>query len=281
VTLRLFLLGVALLALFAPSPVSAQAVDSSPDKGSAQQPVVWVLGGPFRLRVRVFTQVIAAAPGTLVVVLHGDSPFANPGYQDVFASRVAREHAEVVVAAILRPGYTDPQGNTSEGERGQATGDNYNARNTDAVAQAIEELIRRYRVERTVVVGHSGGAAIAANILGTHPDLVDAAVLVSCPCDVERWRAHMLSTTKFEGFRGKISTLSPITVVGGISPQVRVTMLVGADDDIAPPSISQAYRDAAVRQGKHVELQVVPGEGHDVLMIPAVLEALDALLRHS
>jgi predicted esterase len=213
------------------------------------------------------------------VVLHGDSPFGNPGYQDVFALRAAREHPEAVVAAILRPGYTDAQGNTSDGERGETTGDNYNARNTDAVAQAIEELIRRYRAERTIVVGHSGGAAIAANILGTHPDLAEAALLVSCPCDVERWRAHMLSKTKFEGFQGTISTLSPITVVGGISPDVRVTMLVGAEDDVTPPSLSEAYRDAAVRQGKRVALQLLPREGHEILMVPAVMAALDGLLR--
>ena len=210
------------------------------------------------------------------MVLHGDSPFGNPGYQDVFAARVAREHPEALAAAILRPGYTDPQGNTSDGVRGETTGDNYNAGNTDAVAQAIEELIKRYGAERTIVVGHSGGAAIAANILGTHPKLVNAALLVSCPCDVERWRAHMLSTTQFAGFQGKIATLSPITVVGGISPDVRVAMLVGADDDVTPQAIPQAYHDAAVRAGKRVSLQVLPGEGHEILLIPAVLAALDS-----
>jgi protein-S-isoprenylcysteine O-methyltransferase Ste14 len=36
-----------------------------------------------------------------------------------------------------------------------------------------------------VVAGHSGGAAIAANILGRRPALIDAALVVSCPCDVE------------------------------------------------------------------------------------------------
>ena len=136
-----------------------------------------------------------------------------------------------------------------------------------------------FGIERTIAVGHSGGAAITANILGTHPDLIDAALLVSCPCDVERWRAHMLSTTKFTGFQGKIATLSPITVVGGIPPDTRVTMLVGADDDVTPPPISQAYRDAAVRAGKRVALQVLPGEGHEILLIPAVLAALDSLVR--
>ncbi len=260
----------AVLTLVAATPVSAQTVDSS---------LVWIQSGQLRLRTRVFTQSIAAAPGTLVVVLHGDSPFGNPGYQDVFAARVAREHPEAVVAAILRPGYTDPQGNTSDGERGETTGDNYNAGNTDAIAQAIGELIKRYGAKRTILAGHSGGAAIAANILGTHPDLADAALLVSCSCDVDRWREYMLGKTKFAGFQGRIATLSPITVVDGISPDVRVTMLVGAEDDVAPASISQAYRDAAVRAGKHVTLQVVPGEGHEILMIPAALTALDGLLR--
>jgi pimeloyl-ACP methyl ester carboxylesterase len=66
------------------------------------------------------------------------------------------------------------------------TGDNWNATNTDAIANAIGALKRRYHARKVVVVGHSGGAAIAANILGRHPELIDAALLVSCPYDSEK-----------------------------------------------------------------------------------------------
>ncbi len=265
--MRSLLLGAVLLSASGSSPLQAQTVDTS---------LVWVRGGPFRLRTVVFRAPGDSAQHTLVVVLHGDSPFGNPGYQDAFASQVAARRSSVVAAAILRPGYTDPEGRTSEGERGETTGDNYNAGNTDAMAQAVEELARRYGAKRTVLVGHSGGAAIAANILGTHPGLVDGALLVSCPCDVDRWRAHMFRKTGFEGFRGAITTLSPLALVGRISPRARVVMLVGGGDDVAPPSLSRTYRDAAVRQGKQVSLELVAGEGHDMLMNPAVFAALDS-----
>jgi pimeloyl-ACP methyl ester carboxylesterase len=173
--------------------------------------LVWVQGRPYRLKTSVYRGSWLSPHPVLVIVLHGDAPFNKPDYQDTFAAKVAAANSDVIVAAILRPGYTDPQGNTSEGERGQATGDNYSARNVDALAAAISELRQRFQARRLVVVGHSGGAAITANILGRHPALIDGALLVSCPCDVERWRKHMLQKTGFAGFQGPIATLSPST----------------------------------------------------------------------
>ena len=154
--------GAALLVGLACSSVHAQSPATSP---------VWVQGGPYRLKTSVYRSSRLSPDPVLVVVLHGDAPFNKPDYQDTFAAKVAAAYADVITAAILRPGYTDPQGNTSEGDRGLATGDNYNAQNVDALAAAIGELRRRFKARRVVVVGHSGGAAITANILGRHPAL--------------------------------------------------------------------------------------------------------------
>jgi predicted esterase len=211
-------------------------------------------------------------------VLHGDSPFGNPDYQDKFAAKVAAKYKDVVVAAILRPGYTDPQGNVSEGVRGQTTGDNYNAQNTDAIAAAIGDLKQRFRSRRVIVVGHSGGAAITANVLSRRPSLVDAALLVSCPCDVDRWREHMFQKTQFAGFQGEIETLSPITQMGGVSANVTIRMVVGGKDDVTPPALSEAYKTAALRAGKRVTLTELDGEPHDILLNAAVQAELGLLL---
>ncbi|MBK8424436.1 MAG: hypothetical protein IPL27_00025 [Lewinellaceae bacterium] len=35
-----------------------------------------------------------------------------------------------------------------------------------------------------MLVGYSGGAATTGLILGRHPDLIDDAVLIACPCDL-------------------------------------------------------------------------------------------------
>ena len=96
-----------------------------------------------------------------------------------------------------------------------------NARNTDAIAEAIEALKWRFRASKVIVAGHSGGAAITANILGRDPGLIDAALLVSCPRgDVNRWRASMLRLTNIPVFKGNIDSLSPIRQIKGISARV-------------------------------------------------------------
>lgn len=215
----------------------------------------------------------------LVAVLHGDAPFSKPDYQDTFAAKLAAGNGDVIAAAILRPGYTDPAGNTSDGERGETTGDNYNAGNVDAIAAAIVELRQRYQPSRVVVVGHSGGAAIAANLLSRHPALADAALLVSCPCDVPRWREHMFRKTGFAGFQGPVTTLSPLDGIATIPSRTMVSMIVGADDDVTPASLSESYRTAMVAQGKLVKLVLLPGWGHEILLTPEVLEATVVLLR--
>jgi pimeloyl-ACP methyl ester carboxylesterase len=214
----------------------------------------------------------------LVVILHGDAPFAKPSYQDTLAQRIAARYPEVVAVAILRPGYADPQGNTSDGVRGQTTGDNYNATNTDAIAAAIDRLRSTFHARRLILVGHSGGSAISANILGRHPALANAALLVSCPCDVTAWRAHMLAKTKFAGFGGPVVTLSPIDLVAKVSASVPVTMMVGDSDDVAPPALTRAYEARAKQLGKRVHVVMVHG-GHEIFLRPEVLDELERLLR--
>lgn len=239
-----------------------------------------IRGGSLELKVRVFHSANRTGAPVLLVVLHGDAPREKPSYQNHFAMLAAKAADDVVAVGLLRPGYTDPDGNVSDGVRGETTGDNYNATNTDAIAGAIRELKRRYHARRVVVAGHSGGAAITANILGRHPDLIDAALLVSCPCDVTAWRAHMLEKTKYDGFKGKISTLSPIDLVGGVSKKADIVMMVGEQDDVAPPALSEAYRAAVAARGGHIRLARVPEQEHNIFMISAVKSELVALLRN-
>jgi len=247
----------------------------------------WVQGGDYRLHANVFTGDKVSEKPVLVAVLHGDAPrnpscptkeCGEPDYQDAFAAQAATGR-DVIAVGLLRPGYTDPRGNTSDGVRGDTTGDNYNARNTDAIAAAIIELKRRYHSRQVVVAGHSGGAAIAANILARHPTLVDAALLVSCPCDVEKWREHMFQLTQYSGFRGRVETLSPIDLINGMSNQVAVTMMVGSEDPIAPPSLSESYQAKAVALGKRVRLVRVEGKEHNIFLDAAVFAELARTLK--
>jgi pimeloyl-ACP methyl ester carboxylesterase len=111
-----------------------------------------------------------------------------------------------------------PSGERSEGEIGRAIGDNYTADRVDAVAGIIEQLKTKFHPAHTVLVGHSGGAAITGNLWGRHPSAVDGALLVSCDCDVTAWRKHMeqLQPTN-PAWTRPIAILSPRDVADGVS----------------------------------------------------------------
>lgn len=146
-------------------------------------------------------------------MLRGDAPFNNPGYQYRFAKLVADKNSNVVSVGMLRPGYSDPMGRTSDGVKGDAIGDNYDEKRVNQIAQAIEYPKSMYSPSKVILAGHSGGAAISANIISLFPLLIDHAFIVSCPCDVNAWRKNMFLLTNKSIFRGNIDTLSPIDLV--------------------------------------------------------------------
>ena len=122
------------------------------------------------------------------MVLHGDLLglhfIPKSTYHYDFAQQATKRLDDVVIAAVLRPGYRDHTGKRSQGEIGLTTGDNYTPEVVDAIAQVIDQLKARLHPARTVLAGHSGGAAISADLLGRWPSAVDATLLISCPCDL-------------------------------------------------------------------------------------------------
>ena len=240
---------------------------------------LWVQGGPYRLRTSAFVSEEKSESPILVVVVHGDAPFHEPDYHYAFAAHVAATHRDVVAVGLLRPGYTDPQGNRSDGERGQAVGDSLNVTNTEAITGAIGGLKRRWNARKVVVAAHSGGATLAANVLCRHPELIDKALLVSSVYDVEKWRQHMFEQTGAPVFQGNIETLSPIEQITGMSNQVEVTLMIGSQDERAPPDFSEHFEAIAVTHGKKVRLVRLEGKGHEMFLDPAVFAELDPMLR--
>lgn len=214
----------------------------------------------------------------LLVVLHGDSPFNNPDYQYRFARHAADTHTNLVAVALLRPGYRDPDGHQSEGKRGRTNGDNWHAGNTDAIAAVITQLAQQYRAAQVVLAGHSGGAALSANILGRHPDLINKALLVSLPSDLDAWRKHMHAKTQAEVFNRPVQSLSALMLLPKVKPTTTIHLIVGEQDDVTPVWLSKRYHEQAIKQGKQAELTIVPEKGHDILLDPAVFEQLAKLL---
>lgn len=238
----------------------------------------WVGTGAQRLRAQVYPSAKLSPHPTLLLVLHGDAPFSKPGYQYILARQVAQANPDVVAVGLLRPGYTDPTGHQSAGQRGEATGDNYTPAVLDAIAGAVTALKAHYHAGRVVLAGHSGGAAITAGLLGRHPGLADAALLAACPCDVPAWRAHMKRRVGGSIWDQPVASVSPEQVSARIPAGTRVTLVVGANDSIAPKEFTQTYYQRLRQQGLPAKLVELPGAGHELFLSPVVLQEITPLL---
>ena len=193
-----------------------------------------VTGDKECLVIKTFRSPGALAAPTLFVVLHGDSSYGGPSdYHYAVAEKLAESgQTNLVAVALVRPGYADSSGHISSGST-HGRKDNYTADNVDDVAGAIATLKSVYKASRVILIGHSGGAAIAGVILGRHPGLADAAVLVSCPCDVRAWR-------KSKSSQPWPRSESPSHYVDRVPKSARIAIVVGAMDTDVPPAISQA-----------------------------------------
>jgi pimeloyl-ACP methyl ester carboxylesterase len=213
-------------------------------------------------------------PTTMVVWLHGNVTSGGPANSHFrIAQKAAADFvAENVLAlALVRPGYPDGTGESSSGnDYGRA--DNWPRAIIADIGTAIERLRLKYKPDAVIIAGHSGGAAIAAVLLGMKPQLADAAILVACPCDLVAWRA---------GRRGMpwVSE-NPMQWVDKVSPATKVIALTGSRDDTTAPELGKTYVEGLKARGIDAIFQLVPGAGHiDVLRSPAVSDATSRLLR--
>ena len=253
-------------------PAMAQSASTPRGPASASGETMWVTITQ-RLKTKVFESAGVSAHPILVVVAHGDSPNGPPTYQYRFAATVATAMHDVVAAAILRPGYGDGD-DRSDGMRGETTGDNYTPEVIDAVATAIADLRARYKPRKVILVGHSGGAAIMGNLLGSKGPVADAALLVSCPCDLAAWRKHMQVVKGGAIWERPVRSLSPLEQVNGIPAAAKVWMLVGSEDQVTPAALTLAYADALRNRSVAVNVTVAPGLSHNILLEPVAMERL-------
>lgn len=217
---------------------------------------------------------------TLVIVLHGDSPFRTPSYQYAIARIIAKENSNVVTAGILRPGYTDEEGNTSPGIRGNTTGDNYTQEVMDAINRVTQNLVEKHKPSKILLVGHSGGAAISANLLSRYPKTYNSAVLISCPCDLPPWRKHMKSLQPNSNIWDEdVDSLSPMEEIGGIDEQAQIVLIHGDKDEVVPMKIARNYNSKLKAEGKRAKLIQLENQPHDIAFNPKVFQVVSQLVK--
>ena len=199
-----------------------------------------------------------AEPELMLIWLHGDVSSGGPAnYHFQIAERAAKEFAasKTLSVAIVRPGYPDGDGNSSTVDAAQSgRSDHYTKENVTEVATAVEHLRKRFNPQKVILIGHSGGAATAAVILGLHPGLVDDALLVSCPCDLSAWRAGRKAWTNSE---------DPIKWTEQVPTDVRVVALTGARDDNTSPELARSYVQALKTRNIIAAFKSLPYETHN------------------
>lgn len=215
-------------------------------------------------------------PKTMLVWLHGDVSSGGPAnYHFADAERAAWKFRdfETLSIAFVRPGYSDGffrSSSVAAGHGGRR--DHYTKVNMTEVASAIEKLQLHYKPAQTIVIGHSGGAATAANILGLFPDLLQGAVLVSCPCDLNDWRA---------GRRPWTASEDPAKWLPFIKTTVEVMALTGDGDANTPPLLAEQYVDKLIQHGVRAEFVLLTGIPHNgALESPEVLSAVGRMMMH-
>lgn len=209
------------------------------------------------LAIKTYLPADVGSAKRLVVVLHGDLSRGGPAdYIFPLAERAA-ELGQIGIA-MMRVGYSGGgRRSTGTPSRQENRSNLYTADEFDAVAEATAALKAHYGVSEVVMIGHSGGAATAGVILGRHPGLLQRALLISCPCNIDNWR-------RLRGRNPWPRAQSPDDYVDDIQPGTFIRLLVGSRDTNTYPTLSEDYVDDAVGRGLDAVLYTVSGAAHNM-----------------
>lgn len=231
------------------------------------------------LFVKVFKSDSITLKPKLLIVIHGDAPFNPPTYQYKLSQKISDQVKNTIVISVLRPGYKDNDGNKSDGKRGLTTGDNYTQEVISSLTEVIKELKIRFKPSKTIIVGHSGGAAISADIVSLTPTLIDKTILVSCPCDVEAFRKSMAAKQPFyRAWRDSTKSISPTNIIKNLNQNNDITLLHGQNDDIVPFEIAENYFTKLKNSKIKVQLIPIANSGHEIFLTDTVLTVLKGIL---
>lgn len=200
-------------------------------------------------------QVYGNGQKFVVVFLHGDESSGGPANDhEALMRTIAARAKESTAIALLRPGYDNGQGLLSPGANHNRR-DQYTKENNDLVAQTLKSIRSQYPDAKLIVAGHSGGAAQLGAVIGRYPGIVDTAILISCPCDIKKWRTKKRRFPRSE-------KQSPIKFASQVSPDTKVIAITGVLDKNTWPALGKAYASKAKKNGVDATFLEVSGAGH-------------------
>ena len=135
-----------------------------------------------------------------------------------------------------------------------------------ALDAALDALMQRHRLQRIVIVGHSGGATAGAALLTMGRTRIACAVLTSGAYGLLE-RARMLGRSR-DGrtdTTGSAEFYDPLDHVGGIArdPARRIVLIGNREDRNTPFVLQQRFADAVAKAGHRIELRTHAAEPPD------------------
>jgi pimeloyl-ACP methyl ester carboxylesterase len=207
----------------------------------------------------VFSKSSKQANKVLVIYIEGDGrawktaslPSDNPTPTNPLALRLAIQDPRPAVAYLARPCQF-----VALPSRGCSEKLWTNARFSTAVIEnmneAVEKLKRQYSASELVLIGYSGGGAIATLIAAKRTD-IKSIITVAGNLDTDAW-------VKLYRLEPLSESINPASVARSIRniPQIHY---VGAKDDVIPPAMSQSFlqKMGSPNRAKVIEL---PNYGH-------------------
>jgi len=186
--------------------------------------------------------VFGSGDRAIVVFLHGDVSGGGPANYHYGLGQILSALDETITAvALLRPGYEDGNGLKSPGTNYKRR-DQYTRTNNDLLAKTLISIKAAYPDRELIVAGHSGGAAQLGVVIARYPNIVDTAILVSCPCDIARWR-------RAQDARPYQRSQSPQYYVDRVPAETRVITITGSADTNTFPEMAADYIAAFVANG--------------------------------
>jgi pimeloyl-ACP methyl ester carboxylesterase len=209
-----------------------------------------------------FTLAAAVSPATakgatLTVYLEGDglaflgprTVSADPTPTDPLALRLALAHPGGPVAYLARPcqyGMAPPC------HPAYWTSHRYAPEVVAGMDKAIDRIKARVGAERIILVGYSGGGALAVLIAAGRSD-VSGLVTVAANLDTALW-------VRLQGLTPLSGSLDPAGAAGAVAALAQVH-LVGGRDDVIPAQVGRAFLGRVEPRGR-ARLLPVEGFGH-------------------
>jgi predicted esterase len=139
-----------------------------------------------------------------------------------------------------------------------------------ALDAALDALMQRHRIERIVILGHSGGATAGAALLTLGRTRIACAVLTSGAYGLlERARRLGQSRDGRSDTTGSMQFYDPLDHIDGIArdPLRRIVLVGNRDDRNTPFDLQERFADAVAKAGHRVEVQThaaEPPQNHDL-----------------